>query len=80
MSNTFLITIPQRSKYLVLKRIADMNPNVYGIIFCRTRQETKTVSGKLSEDGYNADALHGDLSQSQRDDAMTSLGSDKHNY
>ncbi len=59
-----------RDKYLALKRIVDFHPNVYGIVFCRTRQETKDVSEKLMQDGYNADALHGDLSQSQRESVM----------
>ncbi len=57
-------------RYGALKRIADMNPNIYGIIFCRTRRETKEVADKLIKDGYNADALHGDLSQAQRDHVM----------
>ncbi len=59
-----------RDRYLVLKRIADINPHIYGIVFCRTRRETKEVADKLMEDGYNADALHGDLSQAQRDSVM----------
>lgn len=59
-----------RNRYLVLKRIVDLNPDIYGIVFCRTRQETKEVAEKLMQDGYNADALHGDLSQAQRDAAM----------
>ncbi|MFV0392063.1 MAG: DEAD/DEAH box helicase [Paludibacteraceae bacterium] len=59
-----------RQRYLVLKRIVDLNPDIYGIVFCRTRQETKDVADKLIQDGYNADALHGDLSQPQRDMAM----------
>lgn len=59
-----------KDKYLALKRIADYYPNIYGIVFCRTRQETKEVADKLMEDGYNADALHGDLSQAQRDYVM----------
>ena len=59
-----------RQRYLVLKRIVDLNPDIYGIVFCRTRQETKEVADKLMQDGYNADALHGDLSQSQRDTVM----------
>ena len=59
-----------RDRYLVLKRIADINPDIYGIVFCRTRLETKEVAEKLIKDGYNADALHGDLSQSQRDQVM----------
>ncbi|MCY1721223.1 DEAD/DEAH box helicase [Prolixibacteraceae bacterium Z1-6] len=59
-----------KDRYLALKRIADVNPNIYGIIFCRTRAETKDVADKLMQDGYNADALHGDLSQAQRDHVM----------
>ncbi|HKL08920.1 MAG TPA: DEAD/DEAH box helicase [Bacteroidales bacterium] len=59
-----------RDRYLALKRIADMNPDIYAIIFCRTRMETKEVAEKLIKDGYNADALHGDLSQAQRDHVM----------
>jgi len=59
-----------RQRYLVLKRIVDLNPDIYGIVFCRTRMETKEVADKLMHDGYNADALHGDLSQAQRDTVM----------
>ncbi|MDO9152288.1 MAG: DEAD/DEAH box helicase [Paludibacter sp.] len=59
-----------RQRYLVLKRIVDLNPDIYGIVFCRTRQETKEVADHLMQDGYNADALHGDLSQAQRDTVM----------
>ena len=59
-----------KDRYLALKRIVDINPKMYGIIFCRTRSETKEVADKLIQDGYNADALHGDLSQSQRDFVM----------
>lgn len=59
-----------KDRYLALKRVADINPNIYGIIFCRTRMETKEVADKLMQDGYNADALHGDLSQAQRDFVM----------
>ena len=57
-------------RYLALKRIVDFYPDIYGIIFCRTRLETKDVAEKLMKDGYNADALHGDLSQQQRDYVM----------
>lgn len=57
-------------RYLALKRIVDMNPDIYAIVFCRTRQETKEVADKLIRDGYNADALHGDLTQAQRDTVM----------
>ena len=59
-----------RDKYLALKRIADNNPNIYAIIFCRTRRDTQEVADNLIHDGYNADALHGDLSQQQRDIVM----------
>jgi len=57
-------------RYAALKRLADINPNIYGIVFCRTRKETKEVADQLIQDGYNADALHGDLSQAQRDHVM----------
>jgi ATP-dependent RNA helicase DeaD len=59
-----------RDRYETLKRIADVNPKIYGIVFCRTRSETKEVADNLIRDGYNADALHGDLSQDQRDIVM----------
>ena len=59
-----------RDRYLALKRIVDVHPDIYGIIFCRTRMETKDVAAKLGSEGYNADALHGDLSQAQRDYVM----------
>lgn len=59
-----------KDRFQALKRIADINPNIYGIIFCRTRMGTKEVAEKLMQDGYNADALHGDLSQAQRDFVM----------
>ena len=62
--------VKAHDKYLALKRIADNNPAIYGIIFCRTRKETQEVADKLIADGYNADCLHGDLSQQQRDLAM----------
>ncbi len=57
-------------RYELLKRVADVNPDIYGIVFCRTRRETKEVANKLMNDGYNADALHGELSQAQRDEVM----------
>ncbi len=62
--------VSDRNRYASLKRIADINPDVYGIVFCRTRRETKDVANNLITDGYNADALHGDLSQAQRDIVM----------
>ena len=64
----YLVT--ERTRYPALKRIADLNPDIYGIIFCRTRRETQQVADQLIKDGYNADALHGDLSQAQRDSVM----------
>ena len=62
--------VKAQDKYLALKRIADNNPDIYGIIFCRTRRETQEIADKLIADGYNADCLHGDLGQAQRDLAM----------
>ncbi len=62
--------VQARDKYLALKRIADNNPDIYGIIFCRTRRETQEIADKLIEDGYSADSLHGELSQAQRDTVM----------
>lgn len=59
-----------RDKYAALKRIADYNPDIYGIIFCRTKIETQQIADHLIKDGYNADSLHGDLSQAQRDSVM----------
>lgn len=59
-----------KDKYLALKRIADYYPNIYGIIFCRTRRETKEIADRLIQDGYNADALHGELTQPARDYVM----------
>ena len=59
-----------KDRYQALKRIADINPDIYGIVFCRTRRETQEVADKLIKDGYNSDALHGDLSQAQRDHVM----------
>lgn len=59
-----------RDKYAALKRIADSNPDIFAIVFCRTRIETQEIADSLIKDGYNADALHGDLSQAQRDHVM----------
>ena len=59
-----------RDKYAALKRIVDYQPKIYAIIFCRTRMETQEVADKLIQDGYNAEALHGELSQAQRDLTM----------
>ncbi|NUM31210.1 MAG: DEAD/DEAH box helicase [Bacteroidetes bacterium] len=62
--------IREKDRYLALKRIADFYPGVYGIIFCKTKIDTQKVADKLIEDGYNAEPLHGDLSQQQRDRVM----------
>ncbi|AUC84476.1 DEAD/DEAH box helicase [Polaribacter sp. ALD11] len=63
-------SVTERTRYPALKRIADLNPDIYAIIFCRTRRETQEVADNLIKDGYSADALHGDLSQGQRDSVM----------
>jgi len=63
-------TVHARDKYIALKRIVDYYPNLYGIVFCRTRKDTQEVADKLMHDGYNAESLHGDLSQAQRDMVM----------
>ena len=59
-----------RDRYNALRRIADLNPGIYGIIFCRTKIETKEVADKLIRDHYSAEAIHGDLTQDQRDSVM----------
>ncbi|PID56947.1 MAG: DEAD/DEAH box helicase [Ignavibacteriae bacterium] len=59
-----------KDRYLALKRIVDFYPEIYGIIFCRTRRETQEVAEKLIKDGYNAESIHGDLSQAQRTATM----------
>lgn len=59
-----------KDKYLALKRIVDYYPNIYGIVFCRTKRETQEIADSLIKDGYDADSLHGDLSQAQRDYVM----------
>lgn len=62
--------VTPKNRYDALKRIADLHPDIYGIIFCRTRVETQEIATKLIEDHYSADSLHGDLSQAQRDHVM----------
>jgi len=62
-----------RDRYLALKRLADANPDIFSVVFCRTKRDTQKVAEKLIEDGYNAGALHGDLSQNQRDLVMKSF-------
>ena len=63
-------TVKERDRYAALKRLIDFNPNIYGLVFCRTRRETAAVAEKLGKEGYSAEPLHGDLSQAQRDNVM----------
>ena len=63
-------TVQAKDKYAALKRIVDYYPQIYGIIFCRARKETQEIADKLMQEGYNADSLHGELSQAQRDAVM----------
>lgn len=65
-----VFTVHAKDKYAALKRIVDYYPQIYGIIFCRTRKETQEIADKLMQEGYNADSLHGELSQAQRDAVM----------
>jgi ATP-dependent RNA helicase DeaD len=65
--------VKARDRYMALKRLADANPSIFSVIFCRTKRETQKVAERLIEDGYNAAALHGDLSQNQRDLVMKSF-------
>ncbi len=67
--------VNHRNRYDALKRLADANPDIFSVIFCRTKRDTQKVAEKLIEDGYNAAALHGDLSQNQRDLVMKSFRS-----
>ena len=62
--------VKERDRYEATKRLIDFNPNIYGLIFCRTKNETGTVAAKLAKDGYNAEPLHGDLTQAMRDKVM----------
>jgi len=62
--------VKEKDRYAALKRMIDYIPDIFGLIFCRTRRETQTVADKLMKDGYNAEALHGDMSQVQRDQVM----------
>ena len=68
--NHIYYMVNAKDKYLALKRIVDFNPRIFAIIFCRTKIETQEIADKLIKDGYNAEALHGDLSQQQRDLTM----------
>lgn len=62
-----------RDRYNALKRLADANPDIFSVVFCRTKRDTQKVAEQLIEDGYNAGALHGDLSQNQRDLVMNAF-------
>lgn len=62
--------VNEKDRYRALKRLIDFNPNIYGLVFCRTRRETADVAEKLGKEGYSAEPLHGDLSQAQRDRVM----------
>lgn len=62
--------VDDKHRYDALKRVIDLNPDLFGVVFCRTKSDTQEVAEKLMRDGYNADALHGDLSQAQRDKVM----------
>ncbi|MBQ2913747.1 MAG: DEAD/DEAH box helicase [Bacteroidales bacterium] len=66
----YFYMVHEKDRYAALKRIVDYYPEIYGIIFCRTRRETGDIASALIKDGYDADALHGDLSQMQRDQVM----------
>ena len=68
--NHIYYLVNAKDKYLGLKRIVDINPKIFGIIFCRTKLDTQEIADKLIHDGYNAESLHGDLSQQQRDLTM----------
>lgn len=63
-------SVKEKDRYAALKRLIDFNPKIFGLVFCRTRVETQQIAEKLGKDGYNAEALHGDLSQAQRDRVM----------
>jgi ATP-dependent RNA helicase DeaD len=69
------VVVDERDRYLALKRIVDFNIDIFGVIFCRTKLDTQRVAEHLIKDGYNADALHGDLTQQQRDRVMASFRS-----
>ena len=66
----YYFMVKEKDRYLALKRIVDYYPDIYGIIFCRTRRETSDIATALIKDGYDADALHGDLSQGHREQVM----------
>lgn len=67
------VTVDERDKYLALKRFVDYTPDIFGVVFCRTKIDTQKIAEHLIKDGYNADSLHGDLTQAQRDRVMKSF-------
>lgn len=69
VSHEFYV-VNAKDRYEALKRLADANPDIFSVVFCRTKRDTQAIADKLIEDGYNAAALHGDLSQAQRDTVM----------
>jgi len=73
----YYTVVDQRNRFEALKRILDANPDIFGLVFTQTRQQTRDVSEDLMSNGYNADALHGDLSQAQRDQVMARFRSRK---
>ncbi len=74
VSHEFYV-VNARDRYEALKRLADANPDIFSVVFCRTKRDTQSIAEKLIEDGYNAAALHGDLSQAQRDSVMKAFRS-----
>lgn len=73
IQHQFVMVTSERERYEALKRVIDFNTDIYGLVFCRTKLETQEVSDRLMTDGYNADALHGDLSQAQRDKVLNNF-------
>ncbi|HEX5170719.1 MAG TPA: DEAD/DEAH box helicase [Cyclobacteriaceae bacterium] len=67
------VVVQEKDRYAALKRVLDFNPDIFGLIFCRTKVDTQRVADHLMKDGYNADSLHGDLTQQQRDKVMKSF-------
>lgn len=73
IAHQFVLVAGERDRYQALKRVIDINTDIYAVVFCRTKIETQNISDKLMTDGYNADALHGDLSQAQRDKVLNNF-------
>jgi ATP-dependent RNA helicase DeaD len=69
------MVVDEKDRYLALKRIVDFNLEIFGVIFCRTKVDTQRIAEHLIKDGYNADSLHGDLTQQQRDRVMRNFKS-----